>query len=82
MNDIDPKSLLSSPSWIAMAGASVGTFFAKLIIGRYLKSLDELKHLVNDMKEEITVIREDVRELKGRFMERDHKRGTWPGDRR
>lgn len=72
MSEIDPAT---TAGWFSAAGAAIGTFFMKLLLGRYMKKIDTLVELVESMDGRL-------RTIEGRMIERDHfGHRTNPGDK-
>lgn len=83
MSDLDPSSLIdgikASPPWWAVIGLSIGGFFARMLLGRHLKSLDTVVTLAKETRTLVEIIDTRVSKLEGRFQERDRiPRDTWP----
>lgn len=55
----------NNTTWLGMLWVSLLGFAARLLIGRYLKTMDEMKVLLKDIDVRLAV-------LEGRFDERDH----------
>lgn len=79
----DPNSfdeiMKAAPPWWVVIGASIAGFFARILLGRHLKTLDKVVELAADTKRLVELIDRRVSNLEGRFLERDRiPRDTWP----
>ncbi len=87
MNELDTILDAATPHWLIVPFIAMGSWFARILIGRHLKTLDELKEGQIQNRElilgQLDSIDNRLSLLEGRFQERDHTgRHTWPGDSR
>jgi hypothetical protein len=75
----------TTPHWLIVPFLAIGSWFARILIGRHLKTLDVLKEgqIANRelMLDQFAQVDHRLSRLEGRFQERDRNgRSTWPGD--
>ena len=71
----DPVMPPVVPTWISVATASIGIWFAKLIMGRHLKALDRVVHLSERTLDKVVDIDRRVSKIEGRIEQVDSKNG-------
>ena len=70
------------PGWIASAVTTLWAIGLRVLIGRHYKAMDDVKEQLRSLGDDLTHVKGDVANMKGRFEERDRVNSTYRGPRR